>query len=76
MGMMVTARKLSEDHEHVTYEFGYDRRFDRRLVIDKSDVTARAEDGDFDPAAGAITTKIKAAWRQHGVFPEGAVFSS
>ena len=76
MGMMVTARKVSEDQAHVTYEFGFDRRFDRRLVIDKKNVTARTEDGNFDPAAGAISSKIKAIWRKGGAFPEGAVFAS
>lgn len=76
MGMMVTARKVSEGTDEVRYEFGLDRRFDRVLMIDKATWQARSEDGDFDSAAGAIAAKIKRAWQERGEFPQGVIFAS
>jgi hypothetical protein len=74
--MMVTARKVADSSDRVTYQFGLDRRFDRVLVIDKATWSASAEDGDFDSAAGMITAKIKRAWQEQGEFPPGVVFAS
>ncbi|MEV1287927.1 hypothetical protein [Micromonospora sp. NPDC049679] len=74
--MMVTARKLVDGPGEVRYEFGFDRDFNRVLVIDKETWEVRAEDGNFDAAAGAISSKIKKAWRESGDFPPGALFAS
>ena len=48
MGMMVTARKVSETAEQIRYEFGFDRQFDRVLTIDKLTWHALPDDGRFD----------------------------
>jgi hypothetical protein len=74
--MMVTARKVAEHDNEIRYEFGLDRQYDRVLVIDKQTWDVATEDGRFDSAAGAITAKIKNAWREQGEFPPGAVFAS
>jgi hypothetical protein len=74
--MMVTARKVTDDAERVSYEFGLDRRFDRVLVIDKATWSAGTADGRFDTAAGMIAAKIKRAWQEQGEFPPGVVFAS
>jgi hypothetical protein len=74
--MMVTARKAGEDDVRVTYEFGLDEQFDRVLVIDKAGWQPSTEDGNFDSAAGAITAKIKRAWREKGEFPQAVLFAS
>jgi hypothetical protein len=76
VGMMVTARKVADSADRVTYQFGLDRRFDRVLVIEKATWSASAEDGNFDSAAGMITAKIKRAWQEQGEFPPGALFAS
>jgi hypothetical protein len=76
MGMMVTARKIAEDAQEVRYEFGFDRQFDRVLVIDKATWHPNPEDGRFDAATGAIAGKLKRLWRETGEFPEGALFAS
>jgi hypothetical protein len=75
MGMMVTARKVDDGAAEVRYEFGFDRAFDRLLVIDKQTWETRAEDGNFDAAAGAISGKIRKLWRASGEFPAGAIFA-
>jgi len=53
-----------------------DRPFDRMLTIDKHTWQVAAEDGRFDSAAGAVASKIKRSWQEHGEFPPGVVFSS
>ena len=74
--MMVVGRKIAETADEVRYEFGLDRQFDRMLTIDKHTWQASAEDGRFDSAAGAVASKIKRSWQEHGEFPPGVVFSS
>jgi hypothetical protein len=74
--MMVTARKVAEGDVEVEYEFGLDREYDRLLTIDKRTWAARAQDGNFDSAAGMIAAKIKRAWEASGEFPAGAIFAS
>ena len=76
MGMMVTGRKVSETAAEVSYEFGFDRQFDRTLTIDKESWAVAPEDGRFDSAAGAVVSKIKAAWQEQGEFPQGVIFAS
>ncbi|WP_205862905.1 hypothetical protein [Planosporangium thailandense] len=74
--MMVTARKVTEDKDEVRYQFGFDRQFDRILVINKVNWETRSEDGNFDSAVGMIAAKIKKTWREQGEFPPGAIFAS
>ena len=74
--MMVVGRKVGETPDEVRYEFGLDRRFDRVLVIDKRTWDVTAEDGQFDSAAGAVSSKIKSSWQAQGEFPAGVVFAS
>jgi hypothetical protein len=74
--MMVTGRKVSETADAVRYEFGLDRQFDRVLTIDKRTWDAVPEDGEFDSPTGAVLSKIRKAWQEHGEFPPGVVFAS
>jgi hypothetical protein len=74
--MMVSARKSGETQEEVRYEFGLDRRFDRRLTIDKRTGEVTPDDGRVDSAASAIASKVKQSWQDSGEFPAGVVFSS
>jgi hypothetical protein len=46
------------------------------LTIDKETWDVRPEDGRVDAPVGAIASKIKSAWREHGEFPPGAIFAS
>ncbi|MDI5939900.1 MULTISPECIES: hypothetical protein [unclassified Micromonospora] len=46
------------------------------LTIDTHTLEARVEDGDFNPAASAITAKIVNGWRTAGAFPERMTFAS
>ncbi|MFC8848981.1 MULTISPECIES: hypothetical protein [unclassified Micromonospora] len=76
MGMMVIARRIEAPVDEVRYQFGLEGRFDRVLTIDPRTLEARVEDGDFNPAASAITAKIVNAWRSAGEFPERMMFAS
>ncbi|MEU4818431.1 hypothetical protein [Micromonospora aurantiaca (nom. illeg.)] len=76
MGMMVAARRVDAPADEVRYEFGFEDRFDRILVIDPQTLQARVEDGDFNAAASAITAKIVNAWRDQGDFPQRMLFAS
>ncbi|MFI7432515.1 hypothetical protein [Micromonospora haikouensis] len=76
VGMMVTARRVGALATEVRYQFGLEGRFDRVLTIDPRTLEARVEDGDFNPAASAITAKIVNAWRTAGEFPERMTFAS
>ncbi|MFI2712215.1 hypothetical protein ACH495_19030 [Micromonospora sp. NPDC018662] len=76
MGMMVVARRVEAPAEEVRYEFGFEDRFDRLLVIDPQTLEARVEDGDFNAAASAITAKIVNSWRTAGDFPQRMIFAS
>ncbi|WP_225853173.1 YbaB/EbfC family nucleoid-associated protein [Micromonospora sp. AMSO1212t] len=76
MGMMVTARRIEAPADEVRYEFGFEDRFDRILVIDPQTLQARVEDGDFNAAASAITAKIVNARRDRGDFPQRMLFAS
>ncbi|WP_239158605.1 hypothetical protein [Winogradskya humida] len=73
--MMVSGRKVAETADDVRYEFGFDRRFDRVLIVDKRTWQAVPEDGEFDAAAGAVASKVKQFWQERGEFPPGVVFS-
>ncbi|MDT0532324.1 hypothetical protein RM555_25310 [Micromonospora sp. DSM 115977] len=75
MGMMVVARRVEGDADEVRYEFGFEDRFDRVLLIDPSTFEARVDDGDFDSAASAITAKIVNARRSGGEFPGRMLFA-
>lgn len=76
MGMMVIARRIEAPADEVRYQFGFEGRFDRMLTIDPRTLEACVEDGDFNPAASAITAKIVNAWRTAGEFPERMMFAS
>ncbi|MBC8990123.1 hypothetical protein [Micromonospora chalcea] len=76
MGMMVTARRVEAPADEVRYEFGFEDRFDRILVIDPETLQARVEDGDFNASASAITAKIVRTWRDRGEFPQRMLFAS
>ncbi|MFI7207407.1 hypothetical protein [Micromonospora aurantiaca (nom. illeg.)] len=76
MGMMVAARRIEAPADEVRYEFGFEDRFDRILVIDPQTLQARVEDGDLNAAASAITAKIVNAWRDRGDFPQRMLFAS
>ncbi|MEH0985713.1 hypothetical protein [Micromonospora sp. CPCC 205556] len=69
MGMMVAARRIEAGTSEVRYEFGFEDRFNRILMIDPSTLEASVEDGDFNSAASAITAKIVSSWRSSGEFP-------
>ncbi|WFE42670.1 hypothetical protein [Micromonospora sp. WMMD998] len=74
--MMVVARRVDAPADEVRYEFGFEDRFDRLLVIDPQTLDARVEDGDFNAAASAITAKIVSSWRTGGDFPQRMIFAS
>ncbi|WFE35613.1 hypothetical protein [Micromonospora sp. WMMD975] len=76
MGMMVVARRVDAPANEVRYEFGFEDRFDRLLVIDPQTLDVRVEDGDFNAAASAITAKIVNSWRTGGDFPPRMIFAS
>ncbi|MEV0154242.1 hypothetical protein AB0H57_10945 [Micromonospora sp. NPDC050686] len=76
MGMMVTARRVEADADEIRYEFGFEDRFDRILMIDPSTLEARVADGDFNAPASAITAKIVRLWRSSGEFPARVLFAS
>ncbi|WP_431974794.1 hypothetical protein [Micromonospora haikouensis] len=76
MGMMIVARRVDAPAEEVRYEFGFEDRYDRLLTIDPCTLEARIDDGDFNPAASAITAKIVDALRSAGDFPERIMFAS
>ncbi|MFG1674603.1 hypothetical protein [Micromonospora sp. NPDC049282] len=76
MGMMVAARRVEAPAHKVRYEFGFEDRFDRILVIDRQTLEATVEDGDFNAAASAITAKIVNSWRSAGDFPQRMLFAS
>ncbi|GAA3775302.1 hypothetical protein GCM10022379_48160 [Micromonospora maritima] len=73
--MMVAARRADAPADEVRYEFGFEDRFDRILVIDPRTSEARVEDGDFDAAASAITAKVVNCWRDRGDFPQRVLFA-
>ncbi|MEH1057148.1 hypothetical protein V6U89_18340 [Micromonospora sp. CPCC 206171] len=75
MGMMVAARRIEGATNEVRYEFGFEDRFDRILVIDPGTLTACVEDGHFNSAASAITAKIVKSWRSSGEFPARILFA-
>ncbi|MEU1763058.1 hypothetical protein ACFYPF_29030 [Micromonospora sp. NPDC005223] len=76
MGMMVAARRIEAPADEVRYEFGFEDRFDRILVIDPRTLQARVEDDNLNAAASAITAKIVTAWRGRGDFPQRMLFAS
>ncbi|MEV0005375.1 hypothetical protein AB0H28_24235 [Micromonospora sp. NPDC050980] len=76
MGMMVVARRVDAPAHEVRYEFGFEDRFDRVLVIDPQTLAASVEDGDFNDAASAITAKIVSSWRKAGDFPQRMLYAS
>ncbi|SCG40991.1 hypothetical protein GA0070213_102287 [Micromonospora humi] len=76
MGMMVVARRVDAPAHEVRYEFGFEDRFDRVLIIDPQTLEAVVEDGEFNAAASAIAAKIVNAWRSAGEFPQRMLFAS
>ncbi|MGC1210866.1 MAG: hypothetical protein WA890_06295 [Micromonospora sp.] len=65
-----------ESDDEVQYRFGFDEDFDRLLIIDKKTLRASVEDGTFNSAASAITSRIIRTFRSNGAFPPGALFAS
>ncbi|MCZ7437702.1 hypothetical protein O7598_14945 [Micromonospora sp. WMMC241] len=76
MGMMVVARRVDAPPDEVRYEFGFEDRFDRVLIIDPKTLEASVTDGDFNAAASAIAAKIVNSWRSAGDFPQRMLFAS
>ena len=69
MAILIDFHKTQEDETRVEYQFGFQDRMDRTLVIDKASREGRPTDGTVDKAYAAALWKIFQYERQEQSWP-------
>ena len=69
MAILIDFHKIQEDETRVEYQFGFQDRMDRTLVIDKASREGRPGDGTVDKTYAAALWKILQYQRQETSWP-------